>query len=160
MSILMDIFENIVWTYLPLEDMISYSNLCTRTRKVYLNINTWKYILKRDYKIQSNTNNPMNEYIWNIIEHIITEDYKGVSLNALDTIQLGKIITSKYMTTDKNFSQEIVKQVVDSYGKDSSRMSLDDIYLRTKQIYIRYIREYCTGEFNLTKKMILSLKSK
>ena len=153
-SIHTDLLENIIWQYLPIEDMISYGNICTRTKRVFLNIKTWRCLLLRDYKIHNITNNPMNIYIWTSIEYNITIDYARIPLDGLIAFQLENIVKS--MTEDKDFKQKIIRKVIDSYQGDEWAMSLDDIYLRTKQYYIKYIRDHYTPLFNSIKMMIVA----
>jgi hypothetical protein len=53
-----DILRYMEWKYLPVEDILRMCGTNKKMKEIYDDPETWRYLLKRDYKIESSTNDP------------------------------------------------------------------------------------------------------
>ena len=58
-----DIERHLLWRYLPVVDIISNCQINTAFQQICNDPETWKYLLYRDYTVDSHTDNPRQEYM-------------------------------------------------------------------------------------------------
>lgn len=63
MNISKDLSIYVLWKYLPIEDILKYCNVNKELKSICNDPEVWRYLLKRDYKIDSSTNETKKEYM-------------------------------------------------------------------------------------------------
>jgi hypothetical protein len=75
----LDIYTDISWEYLHVDVIRRLCSTNIQMRKICDNPETWRYLLKRDYKIQSTSSDPEREYL-------IEERYRKIRPYIMDYI--------------------------------------------------------------------------
>lgn len=106
-----DITMEILWQYLPIEDIINYCRINRSIRSICSNKETWIFLLWRDFRNKNYSSNPRDDYL-----HLFNQRTTNIFS---DWLEIKNLIALREMARFYNISniynlsrQEIISQIL------------------------------------------------